>query len=50
MNYRIAVKSLGRVFDQQDSFAVSRKGLETSRINGKALRRVWGPAGWLLSL
>ena len=47
---RIAVNVLEESGDQQDSCTVSRKGLGTSRIAGKALRRVWEPAGWLYSL
>ena len=59
MTSRIAVKSLGGVWDQQnsheisskslgdqqDSCEVSRKSLETNRIALQSLGRVLGPAG-----
>ena len=47
---RIAVKSLGRVWDQKDSCSVSRTSLVTSRIAEKFQGRVCGPAEWLWSL
>ena len=37
---RVAVKSLGRVWDEQDSCEVSRTSLDTSRIAVKSLGRV----------
>ena len=39
------MKSLERVWDQQFSFEVNRKGLGTSRIAVQFQEIVWGPAG-----
>ena len=44
---RIAVKSLGRVWDEQDSCEVSMNSLDTNNIAVKSLGRVWIPAGLL---
>ena len=43
-NSRIAVKSIGRVWDQQYSCEVSRKKLWTKRIAVQFPGRVLGPA------
>ena len=45
-----AVKSLGRVWDRQDSCTVSRTRLVTIMIAVKSLGRVWRPTRWLLNL
>ena len=42
---RVAVKSLGRVGDEQDSCEISRNSLDTSRIAVESLRGDWIPAG-----
>ena len=42
---RVYVKSLGRVWEEQDTCEVSRNSLDTSRIAVKSLGRVWIPAG-----
>ena len=46
----MAVESLERVLGTSRIAVVSSKSLDTSRIDGKSLGRVWGPAGCLWSL